>query len=679
MKVVVTGSSGHIGFNVAKCLCDRGFSVHLLVRKVNANIITLVNRGANYSIIDFQKPETYASLLTGIDCLFHLAAENTTDRKASLRILESTIGLTSTLLKTAAQSNVKTIVYTSSVVVLGRSNNPKNLLSEADRTTVWESPYIEGKVEADRLCDRLIVESNLDIRRIYPSWVVGPGDLRGTPPHQLINNFLQKGQNFFFNGGISIADVEAVARGHVEAWLSGQPQESYILAGENITFRDFFTLLADISGKTPPFIPLPKWAIVLATVGLKALLSPFGKEPPLDPQYARSVIGNYSWYDSSKAIRELNYQIPTARTSLERAILGERKRLAGVYSLGLPRHQNARTGAKKIKEEMPPLLLTGVPGWLGNRFIDILINGDLQGQIPPSRKVRLLVEQRNANLLDLPDNFEIFPGDIGDAEAVFTALDGIGTVFHLAGAIYPPRIETLYRVNEQGTRNLVDQCIRRGVRRILYMGTDSICGQGTPKQRLFNEHTPDNPYRHYGRSKWKAERYILEKSIAGEIDGTSLRGFWFFGPYAPPRQQKFFNLMRGQYQPVFGHGKNYRSISHVDNVVSAFLAAEKLPATYSKWYWIGDRKADYTVDEIYGLLCAGFGNTYRPIYIPTLVCSSMRVIDAVMGKLGRLHPTIHGIGKFSFDIAGEIDAAQRDFGYTPMISLEEYARDIASI
>jgi hypothetical protein len=48
-------------------------------------------------------------------------------------------------------------------------------------------------------------------------------------------------------------------------------------------------------------------------------------------------------------------------------------------------------------------------------------------------------------------------------------------------------------------------------------------------------------------------------------------------------------------------------------------------------------------------------------------------MDTVLGKFGRLHATVHGIGKFSFDIAGRIDAAQRDFGYAPIISLKEYA------
>ena len=131
--------------------------------------------------------------------------------------------------------------------------------------------------------------------------------------------------------------------------------------------------------------------------------------------------------------------------------------------------------------------------------------------------------------------------------------------------------------------------------------------------------------------------------------------------------------MRQKRQIVFGTGKNFRSISHVDNTVAAFLAAENSPKTFGKWYWIGDPKPDYTVDEVYSRLCDAVGTQYRPIYIPRASCSLMRFADAILGRCGRLQPTIHGIGKFDFDIAGRIDAAQRDFGYKPVVSLKEQA------
>jgi dihydroflavonol-4-reductase len=671
LTVIVTGASGHIGYHVAKGLCERGFHVRLLVRRVNENVRDLVRRGASQHLVDLQQPATYAELIAESDCLFHLAAENTTRLDRAQYVRENTLGLTATVLKTAIAQGVKTIVYTSSVVVLGRSRDPQRLLTERDRTHVCESPYVQGKVAAEQFCEALIREHNVDLRRVYPSWVVGPDDLRGTPPHQVIQKFLAQGQTFYFRGGISIAAVEAVAAGHIAAWLQGQPQATYVLGGDNITFRQFFTLLAADTQQAPPRIFLPKRLIVVASQVLSRLLRPLGKAPPIEPAYARTVVGQYSWYDSSKAIAQRGYPIPPAQESLKRAVTGERRRQAGTYILGRS-HRLADT----TPAALPPLLITGVPGWLGNRFVDILLNGDRAGQMPPRRPVRLLVEPRYADLLDLPEPFEIFPGDIRDPVAVGKALGGIGTVFHLAGAIYPPRIKTLYQVNELGTRNLVDQCIQHGVRRILYMGTDSICGQGNSTQRIFTAQTPDNPYRHYGQSKWRAERYILEKSAQGKIDGTSLRGFWFFGPYAPPRQQDFLAMMGWRRQLVFGNGKNYRSISLVDNTIAAFLKAETEPATYGKWYWIGDAKPDYTVDEIYQTLCHGLGHPYRPLYIPSVVCALMRGIDAILGQFGRLHPTIHGIGKFDFDIAGEISAAQRDFGYEPMTSLAEYAREL---
>jgi nucleoside-diphosphate-sugar epimerase len=136
-------------------------------------------------------------------------------------------------------------------------------------------------------------------------------------------------------------------------------------------------------------------------------------------------------------------------------------------------------------------------------------------------------------------------------------------------------------------------------------------------------------------------------------------------------------MMRKSRQIVFGNGKNYRSISHVDNTIDAFLKVENAPESIGKFYWIGDEKADYTVDEIYSTFCEAFGNRYRPLYIPAFVCSGMRLVDTLLGRSGALNPTVHGISKFDFDIAGRVDAAKRDFHYQPKISLREYARELA--
>lgn len=321
------------------------------------------------------------------------------------------------------------------------------------------------------------------------------------------------------------------------------------------------------------------------------------------------------------------------------------------------------------------LLITGVPGWLGNRMLDILINGDRFGNFVTSRKIRLLVQPKYRDLMILPTNIELVYGDVTDKSSLKTALKGVKTVYHLAGEIHPKNIKMYDQVNFVGTKNLVDTCIELGVKRFLFMSTDSICGFGRSK-RIFDEHEKPRPYKYYGRSKFLAEEYIFKKTAEGLVDGTSLRGFWFFGPFMSPRNIGFLKMFYWKRQIVFGDGRNFRSISHVDNVVQAFIKAEKRKETIGKWYWIGDKKPDFTVDEIYGNLAEGLGVVYKPLYIPKWICEMLGKLDSFLNIFGFLKPKLHAAGKFHKDIAGEITAAERDFDYKPNVGFEEIKKEV---
>ncbi|MFA5833107.1 MAG: NAD-dependent epimerase/dehydratase family protein [Bacteroidota bacterium] len=669
-KVVVTGASGHIGFHVAKYLCDLGYEVHLLIRKTNANTEILKRAGAVVHIVDLFKPESYREIFQNTASLFHLAAENTTDTSDESRVIQNTVTLAQSVLTTAVESNVKTIVYTSSVVVLGRSSDPNTLITEHDKNLFPESPYVKGKILAEEFCESLI-RNGYDIRRIYPSWVVGSHNVKLTPPHTIIQNVLLKGQPFYFDGGISIADVREVAKGHVLAWTKGLPQSQYILGGVNVTFLELYSRLAKLNRRSIPKIEIPKWIIYLGAFVAKLLL---GKRSPIDPQYVQSIIGNYSWYDSSKAMKEIGYTIPSVESTLTEGVNEVRYHLAGLTCI--LQHSDTESLSRKKYADGDVLLITGFPGWLVNRMIDIFMNGDRKGDYAIHRKVRLLVLPSFKNIrLDLPDNYEIVYGDLQNKETLLSALKGVTTVYHCAGVIYPPKIQTLYDVNWLGTKNLVDACIKIGVKRIIYMGTDSICGFGREK-RIFDENTKSIPYKNYGKSKYLAEQYIFDKTAEGVIEGTSLRGFWFFGPYMPLRNQTLIRMMKWKRQIIFGNGKNYRSLTHIDNVIQAFIKSEKLPATIGKWYWISDKNYATTVDNIFMHMADTLGELYRPLYIPNFICSIFSIIDVLLGKTGMLNSTIHAAGKFHKDIAGEHSPAVRDFGYEPIDTFEYFKKDV---
>ena len=106
---------------------------------------------------------------------------------------------------------------------------------------------------------------------------------------------------------------------------------------------------------------------------------------------------------------------------------------------------------------------------------------------------------------------------------------------------------------------------------------------------------------------------------------------------------------------------------------------QKNKKTFGKSYWIGDAKADYTVDDIYQAIADALKVKYKPFYVPRFVCSMFNVLDSLMSIFGRVNATVFAAGKFHKDIAGEISAATRDFGYDPDVGLEEIKKELPAL
>jgi hypothetical protein len=164
------------------------------------------------------------------------------------------------------------------------------------------------------------------------------------------------------------------------------------------------------------------------------------------------------------------YQTKPADEILQNAIQDANRKILGVQNLGKQTNRHCEPLSKwraeveamldMTNENAEILLITGVPGWLGNRMIDILINGDRFGNHQSNRKVRILLEPRFKGLLNLPANYEIVYADITNMQQVREAVKNVSTVFHLAGAIYPKNIDILYKVNFDGTKEF-SRCMHR--------------------------------------------------------------------------------------------------------------------------------------------------------------------------------------------------------------------------
>jgi dihydroflavonol-4-reductase len=118
------------------------------------------------------------------------------------------------------------------------------------------------------------------------------------------------------------------------------------------------------------------------------------------------------------------------------------------------------------------VLVTGGTGFIGSQLVAALIRrGD---------SVRVL-RRANSGLLTLEGlPVEHVVGDILDPQTVECAVQGCDWVFHVAGlsSYWRAKREEIYRVNVDGTRTVLDTCLRAGVQRVVY--TSSVAAIGIP-------------------------------------------------------------------------------------------------------------------------------------------------------------------------------------------------------
>ena len=192
-------------------------------------------------------------------------------------------------------------------------------------------------------------------------------------------------------------------------------------------------------------------------------------------------------------------------------------------------------------------LVTGATGHIGNVLVRKLLE---QGE-----KVRALIwrGEDTTPLRDLP--VEQVVGDVLDPASLGAAMNGIENVFHLAGiiSIMPGKSPFVWRVNVEGTRNVLEAAQRARVRRLVY--TSSIhaiarAPHGVEMDESLGFDT-DCPYGEYDRSKAAASLEV-QNAAKANLDAVIVCPTGVIGPY-DFRGSEMGEVIRGaaQAKPMF--------------------------------------------------------------------------------------------------------------------------------
>jgi nucleoside-diphosphate-sugar epimerase len=321
-------------------------------------------------------------------------------------------------------------------------------------------------------------------------------------------------------------------------------------------------------------------------------------------------------------------------------------------------------------EPRPSTLVTGGGGFLGRYIVEQLV--------AHGERVRVFCRGEYPRLNEL--GVEVVRGDLRDAEAVAHACRGIETVFHTAAVpgVWGPW-NLFYETNTLGTLRVLDGCRRHGVRKLVYTSSPSVVFDG--RSHINADESlpyPDSYLCHYPHTKRLAEESVLHANGLDGLLTVALRPHLLWGPRDNHLIPRLMAKARAGRLRRVGDGKNLISMSYVENAAAAHLQAADALAEGSpvagKAYFINEPEPVNLwgwIDEL--LAIAGL-----PPVKKSISADAARRIGAVcetvwtFGRLPGEPPMTRFLAaQLSQSHTYSVQAAERDFGYRAIVSVEE--------
>ncbi len=314
MKVLVTGATGFVGSHLTRMLCESGYAVRALYRSRAklGQFADLDLEAVQGSLDDLASLERACA---GCEILFHVAAKadywKDEYREALWRI---NVEGSHNILQAASKAGLRRVIFTSSASTIGIRPGMK----PADESEAFNLPperfyYAYTKWQAEAVVAQFLAQG-LDIVTLNPAVVIGPGDRNAISGSFIIETARWQWLTPMSSGSLAAIDVRDVARAHLHAIDKGRTGERYILSAKNLSYAQWFRLIAAACEVKPPLLATPDWLIEPIARGIDAVRR-LGIQTPMDADQVR--LGKaHVIFDAGKANRELGKPQIDIETSL---------------------------------------------------------------------------------------------------------------------------------------------------------------------------------------------------------------------------------------------------------------------------------------------------------------------------------------------------------------------------
>jgi UDP-glucose 4-epimerase len=296
------------------------------------------------------------------------------------------------------------------------------------------------------------------------------------------------------------------------------------------------------------------------------------------------------------------------------------------------------------------ILVTGGAGFIGSHLSEDLLKQGARVTVLDNFDDFYKGKEANVEALRGNDRFRLVRGSILDTDLLYSLTKGSDAVVHLAaqaGIRYcNEKPLKANEVNATGTLNVLVNCHKLGVKKLVYASSSSIFGD--PVRVPMDERHPTNPNNPYGASKLAGEKYCTSFAKAFGMDVTCLRYFSAYGPRGRPDQVLYSfaeKASRGESPVIYGDGTYSRDFTYISDVVSATILSL------------------YSDSDGARVLNIGFGKDYKIIDI------ARKITSHYGGQVETRFEKQYG-GDFSRTLCDNT-LARRTLGWKPHVSLDD--------
>jgi len=305
------------------------------------------------------------------------------------------------------------------------------------------------------------------------------------------------------------------------------------------------------------------------------------------------------------------------------------------------------------------ILVTGASGFVGRCVVNLQTKHD-----------DLIVRAAFRKLGERPGKFEAVEiGELNNQTEWRTALQKVDVVIHLAARVHVMHdtatdpLAEFRKVNVAGTENLARQAAAAGVRRLVYVSSIKVNGEGTQPGRQFAETDIPNPQDPYGISKWEAEQVLHQVSQETGLEVVIVRPPLIYGAGVKGNFIQMLKVLAKRIPLPLASVHNQRSLLYVENLVDALLLCATHPAAAGQTYLVSDGD-DISTPELLRQLGMGMGSPARLFPFPP---SLLKLLARLTGKTEQIERLLGSLRIDSRKIRQEL-------GWTPPYSTQQGLR-----